>query len=385
MTMDLQQRLDTAFANAFGSAPAFSVRAPGRVNLIGEHTDYNGGFVLPCAIGVETRIAVAPRTDGQVRVVAVDFGGEADDFALGADIVHHAEGGWRDYVRGMAAQIVTANGSLGGADLAIAGDIPRGAGLSSSASLSVAVGFALLAAADKAIDPVAVALLAQAAENDFVGVRCGNMDQLASAASVAGAALRIDCRSVELTPVPVPADAAIMIVHSGIERGLVDGHYNRRREACEEAAAAIGVPLLRDATLEQVDQAAMSDEARRRARHVVTEDDRVLAASDALSANDLVTLGRLMGESHASMRDDFEITVPAIDALVALAAEAIGADGGARMTGGGFGGAIVAVLRAGETERVAAAIRAGYRTPAGEEPFIMIEKAARGAGMVDRD
>ncbi len=383
--MDLQPRLEAALADTFGRDTAFTVRAPGRVNLIGEHTDYNGGFVLPCAIGVETRIAVAPRDDGRVRVVAADFGGETDEFALGPDTAHHAEGGWRDYVRGMAAQIATAHGVSGGADLAIGGDIPRGAGLSSSASLSVAVGFALLAAAERAIDPVAVALLAQASENDFVGVRCGNMDQLASAASVADAALRIDCRSVELTPVPIPADAAIMIVHSGIERGLVDGHYNRRREGCEEAAAAIGVPLLRDATLDQVESTPMSDEARRRARHIVTENDRVLAASDALAANDLVTLGRLMGESHASMRDDFEITVPAIDSLVALAADAIGAEGGARMTGGGFGGAIVAVLRADRTAAVAEAIRAGYRTPAGDPPFIMIEHASAGAAVLPHD
>ncbi|MEH3046309.1 galactokinase [Sphingomonas adhaesiva] len=343
---DMTRRLLAGFRAAFDRDPDGVVRAPGRVNLIGEHTDYNDGFVLPCALDVETRIAWARRDDAQVRAVALEYGAEHDAFAL-SDIAHHAEGGWRDYVRGMIATLAGDGVALTGVDMAIVGDIPRGAGLSSSASLEVAVGHAMLAAAGLPVDAATVAVQAQRAENDFVGMKCGVMDQLASAASVADAALLIDCRDLSTTPVPLPADAAILIVHSGVSRGLVEGHYNRRRAECEEAAAAIGVAKLRDADADRVRATAMPDEVAARARHVVTENARVLAAAEALRRGDLIELGRLMAQSHASMRDDFRITVPAIDALVAIAQSAIAtlADGrgGARMTGGGFGGAIVAV------------------------------------------
>lgn len=378
----LAERARAAFAEAFGRAPAGLVRAPGRVNLIGEHTDYNDGFVLPCAIGRQTMIAWAPRADGVVNVVAGDFGAARDRFMIDA-IDHHPDRGWRDYVRGMIAAMQARRSPVAGADLAIAGDIPQGTGLSSSASLMVTVGQAMHAAAGADLpDPAVIAATAQQAENRFVGVQCGIMDQLASAASVAGHALLIDCRSLDTRPVPLPEGIALMIIDSGVVRGLVDGHYNRRRAECEAAAKAMGVAALRDADEAMLQHAAgaMSPESRRRARHVVSENDRVLAAADALAAGDLPRLGALMAASHASMRDDFEITVPPIDALAALAHSAIGGAGGARMTGGGFGGAVVAVLAKSEAARVAAAIRDGYRTPTGDPPQIIVEAAAAGAG-----
>lgn len=380
---DLGERLAAGFAAAFGGVPDGVVRAPGRVNLIGEHTDYNAGFVLPCAIPVETRIGWRALPGREVRVVALDYDGQADAFDLDA-IVHHPEGGWRDYVRAMVATMIADGAALRGAEMAIVGDIPRGAGLSSSASLEVAVGHAMAAAAGLAVDPATVAVQAQRAENDFVGMKCGVMDQLASAASVAGAALLIDCRDLSTRAVPIPADAAILIVHSGVVRGLVEGHYNRRRAECEAAAAAMGVASLREATPAMVAAAELPAEVAARACHVVTENARVLAAADALAAGELAALGELMAQSHASMRDDFAITVPKVDELAAVAHAAIvevaAGEGGARMTGGGFGGAIVAVTRARAAADVADIIRARYRTPDGGEPDIMLATAAAGAG-----
>jgi galactokinase len=207
------------------------------------------------------------------------------------------------------------------------------------------------------------------------------MDQLVSARAVAGAALLIDCRSLECTPVSLPDDLAVMIVHSGIERGLVDGEYNLRRRQCEAAARHFGVAALRDLA-ELPEPGGLDPVAYSRARHVVGENARTLAAAEALRAGDLASLGALMAESHAAMRDDFQITLPAIDGLVELLQQAIGSAGGARMTGGGFGGAVVALLPATEVERVRAAVLAGYRTPAGEPPLIMIETPAAGASLI---
>ncbi|MDP1028416.1 galactokinase [Sphingomonas sp. KR1UV-12] len=380
----LQARVLEGFARAFGGAPDGVVRAPGRVNLIGEHTDYNDGFVLPCAIPVETRIAWRATGGDRVRVVACEFGDETDDFALSAPIAH-AEG-WREYVRGMVATLIAEGATLRGVELAIVGDIPRGTGLSSSASLEVAVGHAMLAAVGAPVDATRIAVQAQTAENDFVGMKCGVMDQLASSASVEGAALLIDCRSLETRAIPIPAGTAVLIVHSGVVRGLVEGHYNRRRAECEEAAAALGIAKLRDADMAMLDAGRMSAEAADRARHVIGENARVLAAAEALAADDLPTLGRLMAESHASMRDLFRITVPKVDELAATAQALIdqhaGGRGGARMTGGGFGGAVVAVVPDDATAAVVEGLRTRYRTPAGEPPEIMVARAVAGAGPV---
>jgi galactokinase len=385
MTDSRLSRTAAAFETAFGTAPTLFVQAPGRVNLIGEHTDYNGGLVLPCAIDYRTAIAARPRADRKVRVVAADYADAVDEYDLDTPIARLEQPMWANYVRGVVDQFVKRGLPVQGMDLAIAGDVPQGAGLSSSASLSVAVGrlFATLPGFDK-LSPIDIALIAQASENDFVGTKCGNMDQISSACGVEGHALMIDCRSLEVKPVPVPDNASIMIFNSNVTRGLVDSAYNVRREQCEAAARHFGLSLLRDLDLATLTARAgeLNPVVLRRARHVVTEDERVLAAADALSAGDLERLGKLMAESHASMRDDFEITVPAIDNLVEIVKNVIGTRGGVRMTGGGFGGCVVAVVPHDLVDAARAAVEREYRSPDGKPATIYVCKPAAGAGTV---
>ncbi len=378
----LYDRVTNAFTERFGQSPELVVRAPGRVNLIGEHTDYNDGFVLPCAIGPATMVAVRKRDDDIVEVVAADFEDAGDSFDLKTPLERNVKQPWADYVRGMISALQKEGHALSGAQIAIAGNLPKGAGLSSSASLEVALGKAMLALAGTDIDNTRLAQIAQMAECDFVGTKCGIMDQLISAQGKDGHALLIDCRSFELTDAPIPADVAIMIVHSGVTRGLVDGHYNERRRQCEAAASAMGVAALRDADLNMLAKANLDATTMARARHVITENQRTLDAADALAAGDLSALGLLMAQSHASMRDDFEITVPAIDELVMLLQKFIGSEGGARMTGGGFGGACVAVMPAEKVSDVRVAIEAKYKTPDGNLPLIMIERPGAGVSIL---
>lgn len=378
----LYDKVSAAFAEQFGLAPDLVARAPGRVNLIGEHTDYNDGFVMPCAIGPSTMVAASKREDNKVHIVAVDFANAVVQFDLTGPVERNAEQPWADYVRGMIMALQNDGHALTGANIAIAGNLPKGAGLSSSASLEVAVGKAMLALASIYIDHTRLAQIAQIAECDFVGTKCGIMDQLISAQGKAGHALLIDCRSLELTDAPVPYDVAIMIVHSGVTRGLVDGHYNERRRQCEAAAEAMGVSALRDANLDMLAAAGLDAVTTARARHVITENQRTLDAAAALAKGDLMALGALMAQSHGSMRDDFEITVPPIDELVALLQQAIGPVGGARMTGGGFGGACVAVMPAARVESVRDAISAGYKTPEGAAPLIMVERPGPGVAIL---
>lgn len=372
--------LSAQFEAAFGAAPALLARAPGRVNLIGEHTDYNDGFVLPAAISVESRLAARPRGDGMIRVMACDFGGAVAEWALAAAYAPNAAQPWADYVRGMTAAMVECGHALTGADIAVSGTVPKGAGLSSSASLMVGIGTTLAALSGLSIAPADIARMAQAGECDHVGMRCGIMDQLASAAGVKDHALMIDCRSLDVQPVALPQGAEILIVHSGVARGLVDGAYNERRAQCEAAAAAMGVAALRDADMAMLDAAGLDALTHARARHVVSENARVLAAAEALAAGDLVEMGRLMAASHASMRDDFQITVPKVDALAEELQVLIGPEGGARMTGGGFGGAVVALCRADRADAVLAALT--YRKPDGTPPLVLRETACAGAGLV---
>lgn len=374
--------LTALFRQSFGAAPELAARAPGRVNLIGEHTDYNDGFVLPCAISRQTMVAARRRDDRQVRIVAGDLGGATTAFSLAHPIEPSGDAPWSNYVRGVADGLIDAGLGLSGADLAIIGDMPQGAGLSSSAALENAAGLALAALAGEwGFDRTRLALIGQRAEHRFAGCQCGIMDQLVSARAVAGAALLIDCRSMKCTPVPLPDGLAVMIVHSGIERGLVDGEYNLRRQQCEAAARHFGVAALRDLSV-LPEPGGLDPVAYARARHVVGENARTVAAAEALRAGDLARLGELMAQSHAAMRDDFAITLPPIDDLVALLQDTIGSHGGARMTGGGFGGAVVALLPAEEVERARAAVLAGYRTPAGRAPLIMVEAPAAGANLI---
>lgn len=382
--MNRLEKLPASFAGTFGADPDVIARAPGRVNLIGEHTDYNEGFVLPAAISVETRVAVRARSDDAVRAVALDLDRAEAGWRIGDAPPAPGSGDWWSHVHGMMAIMRAEGAALPGLDVMLTGTVPQGSGLSSSASLAVALGTALSSLTGAGLDPARIARMAQRSEIEVVGTKCGIMDQLVSARGVANHALLIDCRSLDCRPVPLPADMAIMIVHSGIVRGLVEGAYNQRRAACEAVAEALGVAALRDVSAEMLDAARrrLDALAYARARHVVSENARTLAAAEALAAGDLAALGRLMAESHASMRDDFGITLPAIDALVALLQQAIGDAGGARMTGGGFGGAVVALMPEGRVDAVRAAVEAGYRTPDGSPPMVMIERGCAGAGVV---
>jgi galactokinase len=382
MSAAVDARVRTSFVRAFGGAPSLVSRAPGRVNLIGEHTDYNDGFVFPCAIGFETRVAARARNDGIYRLVAADFVDSADAFDASGEIKPSTEHPWSNYIRGVVAEMRRAGFSTPGADLAVAGDVPQGAGLSSSAALEVATALAIAALAGrKDADRTTLAKICQRAENDFAGCKCGIMDQLVSAKGVDGAALLIDCRSLDCRPVTAPEDAAILIVHSGVIHGHVEGKYNERRRQCEEAAATLGVARLRDA-----DEAMLARNERsldpvtfRRARHVITENRRTVEAAEAFARGDLVTLGRLMRESHLSMQDDFEITTPDVDGLAALMNAAIGAAGGARMTGGGFGGAVVAVTNKASVASVTAHVMASYRRPDGMPTEVLLQGPSAGA------
>ncbi|WP_422345505.1 galactokinase [Parasphingorhabdus sp.] len=361
----LRDRVTQAYVDSYGEEPAMLVAAPGRVNLIGEHTDYNDGFVLPCAIDYETMVAIGPGSGSQVDVVACDFDSDRDSFDLTEPFAKQSAE-WKNHVRGIAASLIDKGLSLLGANIAIGGNVPQGAGLSSSASLGVALAKAFTELSQPgALNETDLALTAQHSENHYVGCACGIMDQLVSARGLSGSALLIDCRSLDTKPVFIPDDLAIMVIHSGVQRGLVDSAYNERREQCEKAAAHYRVAALRDLTIEQLEagRAGLDSLSYRRARHVVTENMRTLAAGEVLKDGDLSALSKLMAESHASMRDDFEITVPAIDRLVEIGAEYLGAAGGIRMTGGGFGGCVVAIAPKSRVTALEARVNEHYQTP----------------------
>ncbi|HSC67435.1 MAG TPA: galactokinase [Cellvibrio sp.] len=374
-------RVSELFEGYFGAAPVAIVKAPGRVNLIGEHTDYNGGFVLPAAINYHTYIAFAPRDDRHLHLVAYNFGNEAVLVDVDAPQVHDSQASWSNYVRGVVQEMRKQGFKLTGGDLYIAGDLHSGAGLSSSASLEMALIRALTALSGEKVDPTQAALMGQAAENNFVGCNCGIMDQLISARGQADAALLIDCQDLTTRPVAVPADWEILIVHSGVKRGLVDSEYNQRRQQCEQAAAYFGQKSLRAVELGQLlaAEGKLDDLSFRRARHVLTENLRTLDAADALSSGDLAGLVKVMAESHASMRDDFNITVPAIDTLVDILAAAGAGRAGARMTGGGFGGCVVAIAPADVIPLLVSAVEVSYQQQTGCTPTLIRAKASAGA------
>jgi galactokinase len=368
------------FEALFGRRPEVVAEAPGRVNLIGEHTDYNDGFVLPVAVDRTIAVAMA-RCDGDVvRVYSREFQ-EQDAFAL--DCVEPvANGAWRNYVRGVAWSLRSGGYSLRGGVMAIAGDVSIGAGLSSSAALEVAVAGALAGNAGAQIVAKDLALLATKAENEFVGVQCGVMDQLAAALAERDHALLVDCRSLETEPIALPLTergVALVVVDSGVTRSLGETAYNRRRAECEQAAALLGVGSLRDATPEMIELAGgdLSETLRRRARHVVTENGRVVSAVGALRAGDLDCVGRLMAESHASLRDDFQVSVPQVDLLVALA---IATEGvlGARLTGAGFGGCTVNLVRRDALAAFRERVIGGHRGQSGISATMYVCDTERG-------
>ncbi|CFR15649.1 galactokinase [Yersinia frederiksenii] len=382
--MSLKPHTQAIFRQEFNHDADITIKAPGRVNLIGEHTDYNDGFVLPCAIDYETVISCSKRDDRQIRVVAADYENQQDIFSLDEPIVPHPEYRWADYVRGVVKHLQLRNADFGGADMVISGNVPQGAGLSSSASLEVAVGQALQSLYQLPLSGVELALNGQEAENQFVGCNCGIMDQLISALGKQDHALLIDCRTLETRAVSMPANVAVVIINSNVKRGLVDSEYNTRRQQCETAARFFGIKALRDVdpNLFFSIQDELDPVVAKRARHVITENERTLAAADALAAGDLKLMGQLMQESHISMRDDFEITVPPIDSLVDIVKSVIGEQGGVRMTGGGFGGCIVALMPTSLVEQVRATVAREYPAFSGgrTETFYVCQ-ASQGAGL----
>lgn len=384
---ELLDRLTALFSATYGNAPDIITRAPGRVNLIGEHTDYNDGFVLPIAIDKATYVAARRRADSVINIVAGDLGNARSSFAIDVPICVDAVAPWSNYIRGVVAGLQAHGVPVSGADVAILGEVPQGAGLSSSASLEVAIGYALTQLAGKTIDRTTLAQIGQRAEHDYAGCQCGVMDQLISARGQGGHALLIDCRSLETHAIKVPDGAAVMIIHSGQTRGLVDGKYNERRAQCNAAVAHYGIVALRDLDVDRLEagKAGLDALSFIRARHVVTENARTLEAAACLERNDLARLGVLMAESHVSMRDDFEITTPILDGLVVQLQSLIGSQGGARMTGGGFGGAIVAVMPQSIVGPVKSAIMAHYRTPAGDLPLILTAAPSDGVSKISGD
>ncbi|CUS04981.2 Galactokinase [Candidatus Promineifilum breve] len=378
--MSVQSSVVSRFTNLFGEPPTYVVRAPGRVNLIGEHTDYNDGFVLPMAIDRAVWIALRPRPDQRVILHADDFDDHIE-FYLNA--IRYESAGWWEYVKGVAHALNGAGYTMRGWEGVMAGDVPIGAGLSSSAAVEMATARAFAAVGRWPWDAAQMALAGQRAENEWVGMKCGIMDQMISAAGRRDHALLIDCRSLATELVPLPPQTAVVILDTATRRGLVDSAYNERRAQCEAAAAFFGVPALRDVDMATFEgrAAELDDLTRRRARHVISENARTLAAAEALRHGDAAAMGRLMNASHASMRDDFEISRPEMDVMVALAQAAPGCYG-ARMTGGGFGGAAVALVRAAEAERFAVTVATAYHNDTRLEPQVTICQATDGASVV---
>jgi len=382
---DLIPNVKSAFQKVLGYAPSHVIQAPGRVNLIGEHTDYNDGFVLPCAINYQTVVAAAKREDKRVRVVSVDYGNEVDEFDLTQEITFQPDKMWANYIRGVVKYLLERGYQFSGADISVSGNVPQGAGLSSSAALEVVIGQTFKVLFNLEISQEEIALNGQQAENQFVGCNCGIMDQMISAEGRENHAMLLDCRSLETQAVSMPENMAVVIINSNKKRGLVDSEYNTRRQQCEEAARIFGVKALRDVSIEQFNKkvSQLDEVVAKRARHVITENDRTVEAAQALRSNDMKRMGELMAQSHASMRDDFEITVKEIDTLVGIVKDVIGEQGGVRMTGGGFGGCIVALVPPELVEDVKAAVEEKYQTATGLKESIYVCRAENGAGLLE--
>jgi galactokinase len=360
-----------SFQSLFGRSPAVACDAPGRANLIGEHTDYNGGFVLPTAIPQRTRIELAPRRDRAVSVATLDGGGSAEvlRYTLGAEVRGR---GWLDYVQGTSRLLAREGYAVRGFEACIESWIPPGSGLASSAALVVALLRALREAFALDLDDLRIARVSRRVENEFVGARVGIMDPMAACLAVEGTALFIDTRSLHFEQVPLPASVELAVLHSGVTHGHALGGYNARRAECERACELLGVLQLRD--LDPADPARLlelPEPLGRRVRHVLSENRRVLAAVEALRAGDGARTGALLFASHESLRDDFEVSVPEVDLIVELArgeAEVFGA----RLTGGGFGGSVVMLCATGAGGAVAERIARAYAKRSGRSPAVLV-------------
>ncbi len=367
------------FSAQFGGEPVYVIRAPGRVNLIGDHTDYNDGFVMPMAIDRAIWLAVRPNNTRTVTVHSADFG---DTAVFNLDALERIDSHWSEYVKGTAWALSERGYALAGWDGVVTGNIPPGAGLSSSAALEMAVAKAFALVSGFAWDGIIMPQVGQQAENGWMGANTGIMDQTISANGKAGHALLLDCRTMAMTHVRLPSDYAVVILDTGTRHQHTESGYNERREQCETAAQHFGVSHLRDVGVSELQAQAdqLDKTTHKRARHVVTENARVLQAVGALLIGDIGTFGRLMNASHVSLRDDFENSMPAMDVMVALA-QAHEACAGARMTGGGFGGAAVALVAAGQVEDFIRDIATAYREQTDYDAVFYVCQAAEGVGV----
>ena len=379
-----RENLAGTFQQHYGEAHSICVQAPGRVNLIGEHTDYNDGFVFPAAIDRYVTVLASPRPGQIIRAYSVDFA-QATEFSLDR-IEPSEEAPWSNFVRGVIVQLQKTGFELPGADLMISGNVPIGAGLSSSAAIEVAVAETFRVLGDLDIDPVQMALLSQAAEHEFVGVKCGIMDQFISALGQPGTALFLDCRDLSYSAVPLSEDLSIVVCNSAVERRLDSSEYNRRRAECEEAVQVLsqsygGIHALRDASLEQLDavESQLSDVPYRRARHVISENNRVLEAVEALQAGKTQEFGELLYRSHESLRADYEASCTELDVLVELARQAPGIVG-ARMTGAGFGGCTVNIVKSKDVQKFCDSVQPAYEEETGIQCPIYVCRPSAGAG-----
>ena len=382
--MSNRERVAAAFNEHFGKAPEWIARAPGRVNIIGEHTDYNDGFVLPMAIDRAVYIAGQSTRVHTVKVHSLDFN-ETRSFNLADTIAFKpAAGDWLEYLKGTAWALQDAGYLLEGWEGVLVGDVPVGAGLSSSAAVEMATARVFATTSNLPWEPGTMARLGQRAENEWVGVNCGIMDQMISASGQQGHALLLDCRSLEGELVPLPEGVAVVVLDTGTRRGLVDSAYNQRRAQCEAAARFFAVEALRDVDEQMFAARAcqLDETARPRAAHVISENARTVRAAEAMRVGDAETLGRLMDESHCSLRDDFAVSSPALDAMVESASSQHGCFG-ARMTGAGFGGCAVALVSAERAESFATATADTYRQATDNEPSVYICQPTDGAALIE--
>ena len=383
-THDIAEVVREQFRRRFQAEPLVT-SAPGRVNLIGEHTDYNDGFVMPAAIEFHTWVAAAARSDNRLVAHSVQFPQMLDQ---DLNATRQRSGDWTDYSWGVAAALRQAGYNLRGATLLIDGNVPIGSGLSSSAAIEVATGFALLTVAGVDPDRVELARICQLAENEFVGARCGIMDQFISCTGKAGNSVLLDCRSLEYKYAPLPKSVSLVICNTMVKHSIAGGEYNQRRAECERGVALLarhlpGIRALRDVSREQLARfsSTLPEVIAKRCRHVVTENARVLEASDALGAGDLGRLGRLMGESHASLRDDYEVSCPELDIMVELALQQTGVIG-SRMTGGGFGGCTISLVHDEAVDQFRSSVSNAYEQRTGKRPEIYVTAAADGVQRV---
>ncbi|PKI16611.1 galactokinase [Colwellia sp. 12G3] len=378
--VEQKQLAQQLFEQQFKCSAQIVCHAPGRVNLMGDHTDYNDGFVLPAAINYGTTIAASSRQDNVIKVYAHDCEQQTNEFSLN-EITFDQQLMWTNYVKGTLQALMAKYPDIKGANLVVTGNVPQGAGLSSSASFEIAIlkTFSQLYQID--LEGVSAALMGQQAENNFVGCNCGIMDQLISAMGQKNHAMLLDCKDLSFEDAAIPEDLVLFIVNSNVKRGLVDSEYNLRRKQCEKVALYFGVSALREVTLAQLNSAKeqIDPVLFKRARHVITENTRAITTFNALKQNNMATISTVMKASHTSLRDDFEVSTKEMDGLVAIIESVLGANGGVRMTGGGFGGCVVALVPKSMVEQVKDVVSSRYEEEFFLKPSFYLCTATQGA------